>query len=399
MDENVLKDIINYREAYYVNLKDSVIPFWLKYSPDRHNGGTYSCLDEDGTIYDTKKYLWLVGRSAWMFSRLYNTFEKNPEFLNIARLNIEFLDKYAEDEKGRYYFSLTEEGNPWFFQRKPYSAVFSMMAFLEYYLATGELHYKEKAIALFWRIKEWIEKPELLDRPVMTGVPGMSNLANVMVLAGMALELNAVEAGEEYIAVMKSALENSKKHISDEFGIFMENVPFKSIENFEQWPEARIFNPGHSIEVVWFILHLLEILPDTEMQEKALEVLENSLNFGWDDEYKGIYYFMDVRNKPTLQLESGMKLWWPHTEAIYAIICAYSLTKDKKWLSWLEKVHNYTFDHFVDKKYGGWFGYCNRYGNLTHRLKGGNYKGFFHVPRALLFSIQKLDHILQAETK
>jgi len=103
---------------------------------------------------------------------------------------------------------------------------------------------------------------------------------------------------------------------------------------------------------------------------------------------------MDIEGKPTLQLESGMKLWWPHTEAIYALILAFRLTGDNKWIDWLEKVHKYTFDHFVDWQDGGWFGYCDRQGNLTHTCKGGNYKGFFHVPRALLFSIQEIDKCL-----
>jgi N-acylglucosamine 2-epimerase len=83
-----------------------------------------------------------------------------------------------------------------------------------------------------------------------------------------------------------------------------------------------------------------------------------------------------------------MKLWWPHTEAIYALALACKRDGDGIWLDWLNKVVDYSFDHFVDKEYGGWFGYCDRRGNLTHSSKGGNYKGFFHVPRALLLTSQ-----------
>ena len=65
------------------------------------------------------------------------------------------------------------------------------------------------------------------------------------------------------------------------------------------------------------------------------------------------------------------------------MIQAYRLTRDEKWLNWLAKVDAYTFEHFVDHEYGEWFGYCDRQGNLTHTSKGGNYKGFHHVPRCL----------------
>ena len=268
------------------------------------------------------------------------------------------------------------------------------MAYLEYYKASGESEYKEQAVQLFWKINDWIGDSTKLGRPIMEGVPPMSNLANVMVLASMVIELADIDHDPKYLEIMRIALEGCKMHYDTELKIMLENVPFDSKTDIRQWPEGRIFNPGHSIEVAWFILHLIKHIPDDLMQKLALDVLEGSLDFGWDKEYGGLYYFMDIEGKPTLQLESGMKLWWPHTEAIYALILAFRLTGDNKWIDWLEKVHKYTFDHFVDWQDGGWFGYCDRQGNLTHTCKGGNYKGFFHVPRALLFSIQEIDKCL-----
>lgn len=390
-NDRLNKKLEGLKSIYKENLSQSVIPFWYNNSPDWKNGGTFSCLDRDGTIYDTKKYIWLVGRSAWMFSRIYNEFSQDSKFLDVATLGIDFLRKHARDKLGRYYFSLTHHGMPWFYQRKPYSAVFAMLAYLEYYKVSGKPEYKEEAVQLFRKINEWIDDPAKLGRPELAGVPPVSNLANVMVMAGMAVELAGIENDPGYTEVMKMALERCKLHFNTDLKILMENVPFDSKTDIRQWPEGRFFNPGHSIEVAWFIMRLMKYFPGSETLKLALEVLEGSLSFGWDKKHGGIYYFMDIEGKPTLQLESGMKLWWPHTEAIYALILAFRLTGDKKWIDWLEKVHDYAFNHFVDWKEGGWFGYCDRYGNLTHTSKGGNYKGFFHVPRMLLFSIQEID--------
>lgn len=85
-----------------------------------------------------------------------------------------------------------------------------------------------------------------------------------------------------------------------------------------------------------------------------------------------------------------MKLWWPHTEAIYALVLAYEKTREGKWLDWLRRVDDYAFRTFVDWEFGEWFGYCDRQGRPANRMKGGPYKGFFHVPRCLLFSLQRL---------
>jgi N-acylglucosamine 2-epimerase len=57
-------------------------------------------------------------------------------------------------------------------------------------------------------------------------------------------------------------------------------------------------------------------------------------------------------------------------------------------------VHDYTWQHFKDKAYGEWFGYLNRQGEVLLDLKGGKWKGCFHVPRALYqvyTTLQNLD--------
>lgn len=388
---HVLKE---YREIYDRNLSGSVIPFWLNHSPDWEYGGTYSCLNRHGKVYDSKKYVWLLGRSAWMFARLFNEYKADPRYLDMAKSGIDFIRKNAIDKEGRYYFSLTREGKPWFYQRKPYGAVFAMTAYLEYFQATGEEMYKELAVDLFQNINQWIQHPEMMGRPVMNGVPAMSNLADVMVRASMAVELAAVDDRPEYRDIMREALSRCKLHFNVKQNILMENVSPNPEVHIAHWPEGRLFNPGHSIEVAWFILHMLEYVDDPGMQIMALSILEGSLETGWDKEYGGIRYFMDTGGNPTLQLESGMKLWWPHTEALYALTLAFCKTEDSKWLDWLQKVHDYTFSHFSDDEAGGWFGYCDRRGSLTHSSKGGNYKGFFHVPRALLYSIREIDKYL-----
>ena len=377
----------DYQLIYRENLINSVLPFWQINSPDWDMGGTYSCLDRDGRVYDTKKYLWLVGRSVWMFLRLYNVLGKNQGHLKIAELGLDFIEKHAADSKGRYYFSLTREGSPYFYQRKVYSAVFIMLAYLEYFNTTGKEQYLSKSIDIFWDIKKWISDPSLLDRRTFTGLPKTSSLADVMVLAGVVIELAEVQKKQEYLDVMSEALANTKLHYNDHQNVFVETIATDGTE-LSDWPEGRLVNPGHSIEVAWFLLHLLNFVPDKQMEQMAYNVIKGSLELGWDNEFGGIFYFMDISAKPTLQLESSMKLWWPHTEAIYALSLAYKKTGDNVWLDWLAKVHDYAFSHFVDDEIGGWFGYCDRRGNLTHTCKGGNYKGFFHVPRALLFVSQ-----------
>ena len=374
-DNRTLQPLDTYAERYRAELLDRVIPFWLRHSLDREYGGTFTCLTREGAIYDSRKYIWLQGRAVWMFSKLYNELEQRAEFLDAARLILDFLRRHSRDEQGRYYFSLTREGRPSFYQRKPYSAVFAMLGMLEFSKATSDLGLRQEAIDLFWQIRKWIQDPTLLGRP-----PQATTLADVMVTASMASEIAKVDPDPRYREVLRECLTASKVFYDHGRRIFLEYQPADT-------PEGRLFCPGDSIEASWFLLHAG---PDEEMRTLLLDSIEGALEFGWDQEYGGLYYFMDVDGLPPLPLESNMKLWWPHTEAIYATILAHSLTRDPKWLKWLERIDDYAFAHFSDPKHGEWFGYCDRRGELTNTAKGNNYKGCFHVPRMLLASYRLL---------
>lgn len=69
------KLIAQYKDELY----GSVLPFWLNNSIDKEFGGYFTCLDREGKVFDTDKFIWMQGREVWLLSMLYNNIEKNPE--------------------------------------------------------------------------------------------------------------------------------------------------------------------------------------------------------------------------------------------------------------------------------------------------------------------------------
>jgi N-acylglucosamine 2-epimerase len=156
---------------------------------------------------------------------------------------------------------------------------------------------------------------------------------------------------------------------------------------------GRLINPGHAIEAGWFLLERARKTGNRKLAEAAVSMIEWSFEKGWDPEHGGIFYFLDSEGAPPLQLEWFMKLWWPHTEAMYALLLAWTHTGEQRFLEKFRLVADYTLDRFRDPGHGEWFGYLDRQGKPTHTLKGGAYKGCFHVPRFLLLSIRLLEEI------
>ena len=98
------------RDFLHSHLMDSIIPFWTKHAIDE-SGGINTCIGDDGTIINRDKWLWSQWRAVWVFSKLYNQFDHNEEWLEIARRIYQFTSRYGwDDEVGGWRLRLSHDG-------------------------------------------------------------------------------------------------------------------------------------------------------------------------------------------------------------------------------------------------------------------------------------------------
>ncbi|MGL4881142.1 MAG: AGE family epimerase/isomerase [Waterburya sp.] len=383
-------DLGQLASLYKQTLLENIIPFWSKYSVDWEQGGYFTCLDREGEVYDTDKFIWLQNRQVWTYSMFYNRLEKRPEWLKIAQNGADFLAKYGRDEQGNWYFALDRAGRPLVQPYNIFSDCFAAMAFSQYALASGEENAKVIALQAYNNVLRRQDNPKGKYNKAYPGTRSLKSLAVPMILANLSLEMDWLLSSNQLTAILEQTVQEVMTDFVDaNTGLMLENVTPEG--KFLDCFEGRLINPGHGIEAMWFVMDIAHRSNNLSLVNQAVDIVLNTLNFAWDKQYQGIYYFMDLKGYPPQQLEWNQKLWWVHLETLVALLMGFNLTKRQECLDWFYEVHDYTWKHFADPNYGEWFGYLERTGSILLNLKGGKWKGCFHVPRALYLCWQQLE--------
>ena len=378
-----------YAQLYRSELLEQVIPFWEQFSVDKVYGGYFTCLTPEGTVYDTDKFVWLQARQVWMFSKLYNSLESRASWRAMAKNGIEFLEKFGRDKGGNWYFSLDQKGRPLVQPFNIFADCFAAMAFGEYSKMEGEESYAKIAYDTFQNILSRQHNPKGKYNKKYPGTRNLQDFALPMILCNLALELEHLLDGKQVEELTDSVIDIiMNQFYNAKTGLVYENI--SSNGGFVDSFEGRLINPGHAIEAMWFVMNVGLKRKDQQLVNKAEEILYQQLENGWDETHGGIFYFMDSKGHPPEKLEWDQKLWWVHLETLVALAKTYAFNQSPKAEAWFQKVHDYTWNHFRDRANGGeWYGYLNRTGELLLHLKGGKWKGCFHVPRAL-YEISKV---------
>ena len=299
--------------AKYENeLMNSVVPFWEKNCVDKEFGGYFTSLDRDGSVYDTTKYMWMQWRIVYMFAELYLAGYKNDNYIDIAVKGFDFLYKHGRDENGQYYFALNRQGVPAMAPYSLFSDCFAAMGGAKLYKITGDKRHADAAVEAMnnYLTRAKSGNSALQWNKSLSGKTPYLSLGHYMMMANLGLIMNECLNSSEFDSAMDTAVDMVlNKFYSDEFGLVFENMPVDSDKPDLDSSIGRQMNPGHVLEAMWFLLNYLTGIPGSEEKIKAIvKIISNTLDFGWDKEFGGIFYFMDALGKPHLELQHDMKL-------------------------------------------------------------------------------------------
>ena len=385
--------LLECQKRYNEDLTENILPFWLKYGLDRVNGGVYTCVDRDGTLMDSTKSVWFQGRCAFVYSFAYNNIERRPEYLEMAKSCLDFIEAHCFDTDGRMFFEVTADGRPLRRRRYVFSECFATIAMSEYSIATGDRSYAEKSLKLFKEIQRFISTPGILEPKYLPTQPGRGHSITMILINTAACVRRAIQdpALDEQIS---RSIEELKLFIKPEYKALLETVGPNG--ELIDTLGGRVINPGHCIETAWFLLEESKHRGwDEEIKKMALQILDWSWDWGWDEQYGGIINFRDCKGFPAQDYSQDMKFWWPQTEAVIAMIYAYEASGDERYLEMHRMANEWMYKYLPDNENGEWYGYLHRDGSVAQPAKGNLFKGPFHIPRMLIKSSMLINEILK----
>jgi len=378
------------------HLRDQVMPFWLEHCLDRVRGGLNNCVADDGTVLSTDRFLWSQGRALWTFSALFHEFDGDPRWLEAADLVARFLFETGPLADGAWPFKRSADGAALQGAESVYADAFVVYGMTEYARAAGNQRALEVAVRGYERVSPLLDDHSRLPTAPHAIPAGAQSHGPSMIFALVFHELG-LATGDR--AILGRALELAEKvmtqHWKPELGVLLEFVR-PGGERLDS-DAGKTFLAGHALESMWFMERIYAHHGREDRVAQAMAAIRSHVEKGWDAEFGGLTLASHLDGGKPVWHQPDAKVWWPHTEALVALLRAYEVTGEAWALEWYERVRDYAFRMFPDREHGEWRQNLDREGRpIGVVVKGLQVKDPFHLPRALIYCAQSLRRLAGA---
>ena len=338
----------------------------------------------------------------------------NPgTYLKPAEKTVSFLLSHAFLENGNCAYLLSENGEMLEsisgegFDTSIFSDCFVLLGLAEYSRVSGRAEVLDRALQLYDRICIRIATGEFRTEPypIPTGLRGQSVsmiLLRVTQVLAEALTAFRHDRSDELSRASVSLSREILESFCHNDGRVAEFLPVTTERS--DGLLLRHLNPGHVFECMWFIMNTARQQNQNQWIPRAVTAIKTAASLGWDQLYGGFFRFVNETGGKPDGTTSGqpyeelildtwdLKLWWPHSEALYSMLLAYKLTGDDHLYSLFRQVHEYVFQTFPnpDSRIGEWIQIRDRQGLPLEKCVALPVKDPYHVLQDVLLIVELL---------
>ncbi|NGF56687.1 hypothetical protein G5B00_09185 [Parapedobacter sp. SGR-10] len=380
-------------KQYQENLFDDFLPFMDEYIIDFEYGGFKWNTDRSGNNITANKRTWFDGRGVWVYSYLYNNFEKDPRYLEIAKKTIDLLFK-AKTEDTLWPWAYDRFGND-LKERNPdiYGNLFVAEGLIEYSIASGEDSYMQQAKDIIFNCVELYDGGDYLYdfdyRPDVATIRKPRVLGHWMILLSLSKSILRHREDADIKALADRCLDALlNHHLNPEFGLMVEflekdlTLPKDGLDQFVYI--------GHAIECLWMIMDEAIRREDQELYQKSCNLFKRHVEVAWDDVYGGVFHGLENVNAYKWLLE---KVLWAQQEVLIGLMIIIEHTGDEWAYRWFDRAYKHVIDTYPLKKYGYRLWNIGGDRKMTFQKEGIRIENY-HTPRHLMLNIQLLHKII-----
>jgi mannobiose 2-epimerase len=390
----------DYRQRIESDLRQNILPFWMKPVLKRPDGGFVGALTNDGVPHPAAdRGALLTSRILWTFAAASSAY-REPAYRALADYAHHDLVAHFHDQaNGGFWWSVAADGAVRADRKQVYGQAFAIYALSEYHAATGLREPLEAAITLYRLLevhardrrhggyfeafdRSWAPIADVRLSEVDQNDPKSQNT-----------HLHVMEAYTRLLALwpdpalcrdLKDLLEIMLARIVDagtgHLGLFFG----------EDWsPRSDRVSYGHDIEAAWLLVRAAEVLGDPVLRERirplAVRIAEATLAEGVDAD-GGLFN----EGGPD-GLTNTDKEWWPQAEAVIGFLNAYQLSHEERFLAAAFRSWDFIETRLIDRGRGEWLRGVTRDGRpLAGELKVSFWKCPYHNGRTGLESVRRL---------
>jgi len=385
------------RDKYRTELFNRFLPNMDSSVVDHEYGGFMCTVDiRSGKLLDTNKKAWYEGRGIWIYSFLYNNFEKNPRYLEIARKAKDFILKLLPADDRFYPGAYTREGVPLSKEEGDiYGNLFIAEGLAEYAKASGEKQYRELAKKIIFSCLNRYDSSDYRypfedDYKTHSGAPDVLApriVGHWMIFLRFATQFIEQGADPDIQRLADRCVDAiMNHHLNPDFNLFNE-----CLNHDLSRPDSGLAQYtflGHGIETLWIVMFEAARKKDVKLFQKAQELFKRHVSVAHDTVYGGYFRSLDQVDNFTFNLD---KFLWLQEEVLIGTLFLIEHKAD----AWAEKCFAETYAYVQEK-----FAYPNyKFWTFSGDRKMNNYQidraEHYHHPRHLMINLLALERMIR----
>lgn len=380
-------------------LTQNILPYWMQ-KMSRPDGGFYGRINGNEEI-DPEAPIGniMIARMLWTFASAYRVLQ-NEEYLKIAvRAKDLIISNFYDTEFGGTYWCLNPDGTPLDSKKQIYAIAFTIYGLAELNRATGDGQALEYAIKLFNSIeehsfdsekdgyfeaftREWnqIEDMRLSEKDANESKTMNTHLHVLEAYTCLYRVWNNSRL-EERLRGLIDIFEKKILDRSNHLKLFFDN----------DWNcSYDIVSYGHDIEASWLIHEAALVLGDSDVlarMEKLIPAVAAAASEGFSQQEGMIY-------EKTAEETDADRHWWVQAETVVGYFNLWDHFDSQEGLENALMCWDFIKANIIDHQNGEWFWSIRADGSINRDDdKAGFWKCPYHNGRMCLEIIERTNHM------